>query len=199
MHVQKTGGNSISTALLPFSDDQKTIKKHQNGHDRFGIKGDVTPRKHAWLQEYYSVLGENIYQYEIVTSVKGPLERAVSMYFSPHRWYKLEEKEWTKVEPFWCFKRFSAIASKMYRLVDFLTIDGTVRSPDHLIRFETLQNDFEALAIKYALPINRSHLPHVNKSASNSALYQTAYNDRQVRDLVKSRFKEDYLLLEIFE
>jgi len=196
LHVQKTGGNSISVALLPFSSDRKKIKKHQDGIDRFGIEGDVTPRKHAWLQDYQDKLGSRLDEYDVVTSVRDPLDRAISMYFSPHRWYRREKSDWVKVEPFWCFDRFSGIVSEMYRIVDFLQIGNTTRTPDHLIKFETIQKDFDSLINRYQLPIENSILPHVNKSAASSTIRDEAYHDRKVRDLVKERFKEDYEILE---
>jgi len=196
LHVQKTGGNSISSALLPFSSDQKKLKKHQDGTDRFGIEGDITPRKHAWLQEYQGVLGSRLDDYDVVTSVRDPLDRAISMYFSPHRWYKRDKSDWVKVEPFWCFERFNKIVSDMYRVVDFLKVNNATRVPDHVIRFESIQEDFDSLIEKYELPINSSILPHVNKSAASSILRDTAYNDKKVHDLVKDRFKEDYEILE---
>ena len=196
LHVQKTGGNSISSALLPFSDDQKTIKKHQNGKDRFGVEGSITPRKHAWLQEYHDALGEKIDDYDVVTSVRDPLDRAISMYFSPHRWYRRDKKEWIKVDPFWDYDRFDEIVSNMYRVVDFLKIDNSIRKPNHIIRFENIQSDFASLVKKYELPIEVSLLPHVNKSVADDDLRAEALNNTKVQDLVKSRFKEDYTLLD---
>jgi len=197
LHVQKTGGNSISSALLPFSDDQKTIKKHQNGKDRFGIKGDVTPRKHAWLQEYQDSLGERINEFDVVTSVRDPLDRAVSMYFSPHRWYKRDkDDEWRKIEPFWSYEKFEEIISSMYRVVDFLKISDSIRMPDHVIRFEDMQKDFATLVKKYGLPLDISELPHVNKSAADMELRKEVLRNAKVQDLVKKRFMEDYRLLD---
>ncbi len=38
IHVPKTGGTSIQTLLLPFSDDEKVLVAHQDGYERFGVQ-----------------------------------------------------------------------------------------------------------------------------------------------------------------
>jgi hypothetical protein len=50
VHIPKTGGNSIQHVLLPISDDQKELKKHQDGLDRFEVIGPKTKKKHASLK-----------------------------------------------------------------------------------------------------------------------------------------------------
>ena len=42
LHVPKTAGNAIQNQLIRFSDDIKDISSHQDGVDRFDVKGRVT-------------------------------------------------------------------------------------------------------------------------------------------------------------
>lgn len=55
LHAPKTGGNRIQTLPAPFRDDTIILSAHQDGYDRFGIRGDVTPFKHVRLSDYADV------------------------------------------------------------------------------------------------------------------------------------------------
>ena len=87
IHVPKTGGNSIQTALQPFSDDKKVASGHQDGIDRFDIAGPATPSKHASLASYRDLLGD-ISQYFVFHSARHPFDRAISGYFSSSNWVR---------------------------------------------------------------------------------------------------------------
>jgi hypothetical protein len=85
IHIRKTGGNTIQKALLNsgVSLDKIKISGHQDGEDRFEIKGSYTKTKHMWLAEYLK--HEELLAANIFTCVRKPLQRLVSLYFSPHR------------------------------------------------------------------------------------------------------------------
>ena len=85
LHVPKTAGNAVQTYLLPHSDDQKVTHRHQDGVERFDVRGSVTPTKHATLQAYFDRLGTELDRFEIILPVRDPVDRALSLYFSPHR------------------------------------------------------------------------------------------------------------------
>lgn len=198
LHIQKTGGNSISKLFYPFSEDQITIRKHQDGVNRFGIRGKFTPRKHAYLTEYRDTMGSAMDDYDIVISVRNPLDRAISMYFSPHNWHRKNGESWEAVEPFWSMNRFDLIVNKMCQMSDFLRLDGKTQMPDYIINFDSMREDLISLSTKKNIPLNIDHLPHANQSAGTHEMMLQARQDRKVIELVQSRFQSDYELLERF-
>ena len=52
IHIPKTGGNSIASALEPWADDQRVINGGQDGVDRFELRNkDLGTSKHSpyWM------------------------------------------------------------------------------------------------------------------------------------------------------
>lgn len=87
IHVPKTGGNTIQQGLLNrgMSLDQVICSGHQDGRQRFELRGPITETKHQSLQRYYQLSSDAI-TLPVVVCVRRPFERLVSLYFSPHRW-----------------------------------------------------------------------------------------------------------------
>jgi hypothetical protein len=193
LHAPKTGGNSIQTLLQPFSDDAIVLKGHQDGRDRFEIKGNVTPRKHAYLSDYFKALGNGIDVYKTIISVRQPFHRAISFYFSPHRWMrKCEGAEgWALESAFWNLDEFEKSIESMAPMIDFLKIDDVPVRPDHIIRFENIAEDFESCATAIGFRSSLAELPHVNRSAA-AHMARDALNDADAERLVKERFAADY-------
>lgn len=191
LHVPKTGGNSLQKCLQPYSDDKFVTHGHQEGHDRFEIKGAVTPRKHATLADYALELGNRLENYKTVVSVRHPLDRAISYYFSPHRWMKrtTDGNGWTLENPFWNVDAFEKCFERLIPMVEFITLEGRLIQPDHVIRFETLTDDADRCAT--ALGLGRMDLPHVNKSHATEIVQEAAMNSA-ARDLVAEYFAADY-------
>lgn len=191
LHVPKTGGNSIQTLLQPISDDAFVLREYQDGRDRFAIKGGITPHKHAVLADYILALGDGIDDYKVVISVRHPFERAVSFYFSPHRWLNRSESsdDWGMDDPYWSLDAFEACLDKMVPMVNFVTVGERLVEPDHVIRFEHLASDFRRCAGDLGLEI--TSLPHVNRSASTD-LAKRAMADGDARALCADRFAADY-------
>ena len=200
LHVPKTGGTSITRALLPYSDDEMYLHKHQDGIERLGVRGENTPRKHARLSEYHRLLGRDFRKYDVAISVRNPLDRAVSMYFSPNRWFRKVGDQWELEKPYWDYDRFEEMVLKMRSLADFLRIPGIlrkkIRRPNHLIRFEQIDADLEALCKSYGIPFAAADLPHANKSAANSAQVEAAKSDKAVQKLIHDNFSLDLKILE---
>lgn len=91
IHVPKTGGNFFSRSFAQFSDDNIVVNQRYDGVDRFDIQGPITQRKHQSLSEYAEVMGSSIAEYTVVAFARPPLERLLSLYFSPHRWIVAKE------------------------------------------------------------------------------------------------------------
>lgn len=191
LHVPKTGGNSIQKLIQPFSDDKFVYRGHQDGRNRFEIEGQITPRKHALLSEYAAVLGQDLERFQIVISVRHPVARAVSFYFSPHRWFKRnsETNEWQLGLPHWSLDAFEECLKGIVPMVDFVRVADSLVRPNHIIRFESLVHDFELCA--HSLGLDIRGLPHVNQSVSRKMATDAA-SDPAVRHLVEQQFASDF-------
>lgn len=183
LHVPKTGGNAIQTKLLPLSEDHQVTNMSQDGFHRFGVKGPVTPRKHAVLSEYFDILGDDLNSYKIAISHRPPFERMVSLYFSGHRW--------TASEPVWSEEQFIDLAKKTPTTADFLRIKGKIVQPDFVLRFDELQVDFASLVEALSLPLQSTILPTLNSSAATSEMVKSVLSDKNLRDIVNEIARED--------
>lgn len=195
LHVPKTGGNSIQTALLPISEDSPSQVRHQDGVDRFGITGPRTPHKHAVLSDYKDRLGETFDVFNLVISVRHPFPRALSMYFSPSRWQKKTSLgDWEEQSPLWNegdFLSLIADPQKLRPMVDFLKLDGVPRAPNFVLRHETLDCDYRKLCAQLQLPPHIATLPTVNRSAASSETLSRLLASQSLRDTTEMVFKDD--------
>lgn len=194
IHIPKTGGNSLSSALLRYSEDElMTSVWHQDGVDRFDINNPgYGTHKHSILAEYRAALPEDLYAGLFKFSVlRNPWERVISAYFSPHQVLSLQ------IRGGWNRKRFLELL-KSGRLIarplrHFIT---TIPSPegttaldselDFLLRYEHIEADFAELCDRIEVP--RIALPRLN--ASDRKPY-THYYDAELREIVGQRYAEE--------
>lgn len=196
LHVPKTAGNAINLALLPHSEDKISLKAHNDGFDRFGIQGPRTPRKHATLQEYRAVLGDEFAEFKVAISVRDPVERAVSLYFSPSRWMKKSIFGWRSARPrHWSMTTFAAILERTPSIAEFLTVDGALVRPDFVLRNESLVADFSRLTDALGIAAQLSTTRRVNASCGSAKQISEARADPGVQRMVRERFAADYALL----
>jgi hypothetical protein len=190
LHAPKTGGNSILGTLLPFSDDRRVVVDHMDGVDRLTITGPVTPRKHARLAEY-AARGVNVAGMFVFISVRHPFERALSFYFSPHRWARQgTDGGWYFEAPAWNADAFADFIGDIPTMVDFLRVGATIRRPDEVIRMENISADFSRVAGRIGVPPTLV-LPHRNRAIVASSVRSLGRSDPGVRRLVEGRFAED--------
>jgi hypothetical protein len=191
LHVPKTGGNSISHLLRPHADDQITTRPGQDGYDRFNIRGAITPHKHATLSDCAARLGAQLGNYRIIISVRDPLSRAVSFYFTPSRWMRRTPSGWQSEAPRWDRAAFfKLIESEMTPASAFLTLPHGRTAPSFTLRYESLAPDAARLCTFLTLPV--TDLPHVNATAAAPSQIATALTDPKVRARVADVFAEDY-------
>ena len=187
LHVPKTGGNAIQSALFPYSDDEKALIGHQDAKDRFDVRGDATPHKHATLAQYAERI--DVSGYRLAISVRHPFKRAISFYFSPHRWLKKKRGQWVPTEPEWNRSKFISFLNDIIPASDFLKLDGTIRTPDFIIRHENISADFRKLTDALELP--PMQLERVNKGRAQDDLLRSIETDVELRRIVEKHFRAD--------
>src|SRR5881396_2731456 len=179
VHIPKTAGNSIQSALRDFSEDQLVaLRKEQDGIERFGLRSpNYNVKKHSTLREYHDALGgeqfRNLYKF---TCVRNPWDRIVSYYFTP-----------TQNPETWNRKKFRAIISKAVSVANYLRLnedeEDSFANVDYIMRLENLADDFRVVCGR--LDISPPTLPHYNRS--NRKHYSKYYDD-ELRELVRTRF-----------
>ena len=179
VHIPKTAGNSIQSALRDYSEDQLVaLRKEQDGIERFGLRNPKYQiKKHSMLREYHDALGpeqfRDLYKF---TCVRNPWDRMVSYYFTP-----------TQHPETWNRKKFREIIFKAVSVADYLRLGDGEEDPfanvDHIIRFENLADDFAAVCA--AIDIPPPTLPQYNRSHRD---HYTKYYDDELRELVRTRF-----------
>lgn len=190
IHVPKTAGNSVQEILLPFSDDVKTQTAHQDGTERFGLSGAVTKRKHAMLRDYEDALGpEALSSYAKFCVVRNPWERALSHYFSPHRWMAQTASGFAPVSPVWDEEQFLSLLGELKPACHYMSDRSGAYRADFVLRFETLAEDFAQAHARLGLP-GPAALPHRNRRADSYslALYE---NSPLLADAVAEAMADD--------
>lgn len=185
VHIPKTGGNSIQQALIDYSEDRIVLANHfQDGVNRFGIYSPNIPsRKHSAINDYASMLGREIFNDIFKFScVRNPWDRLISFYFSPHNGVKTWDRD-----------MFISLVKRVRPMIDYLRVHNTginrAKSSidiDYIIRYESLQDDFDAVCDKLELP--RRSLPHRNKSDHN---HYSEYYDDALLKMVSNLFAKD--------
>jgi hypothetical protein len=179
VHIPKTAGNSIQSALRDYSEDQLVaLRKEQDGIERFGLRNPKYKiKKHSTLHEYRDALGDkqfgSLYKF---TCVRNPWDRMVSYYFTPTQRPESFDR-----------KKFRRIISEAVSIADYLRLDRDEEDPfanvDYVMRFENLAEDFRAVC--GSLRISPATLPRYNRS--NREHYSKYYDD-ELRELVTKRF-----------
>jgi hypothetical protein len=193
IHVPKTGGTSISSVLLPFSDDKKVTVKHQDGEQRFGLIGDVTPHKHVTLQEYFDILGSDALSYRIIVTARHPFERAVSGYFSPHKWMQQDTSGiWQITEPFWDERRFFELLSVPNHrpATTWLLVDDHIVDPNFIVWHAQFDRHVRKLVELLQLPINPT-IPKKNSTAAGVDLRNRVLSSYELSAEVERLYKVD--------
>ncbi|HEX4697661.1 MAG TPA: sulfotransferase family 2 domain-containing protein [Candidatus Udaeobacter sp.] len=179
VHIPKTAGNSIQSALRDYSEDELVaLRKEQDGVERFGLRNPrYNLKKHSTLAEYRKALASDqfaeLYKF---TCVRNPWDRMVSYYFTP-----------TQTPELWDRKKFRATISKAVPVADYLRLNDDEKDPfknvDYVIHFENLNKDFQAVCETLGIPA--ASLQHYNRS--NREHYSKYYDD-ELRELVRERF-----------
>jgi hypothetical protein len=187
IHVPKTGGNSISSSLKDYFDDDVVMRKSAGNTEKKSSEegvlvinkefwGDTNCHKHASLQNYYNILGEKINEYTIISGCREPKDRILSSIRFSNKLLQKKIKNILGISNL-------ILPKEQYK---YLLINGKFRC-DKLIKYENIQQDFEKICV--FLGIENKKLPHINKS-KREPVNLTKKDIRKIRQ----KYKEDYLL-----
>lgn len=186
VHRGKSAGNSLSEALLPFSEDEKVILNAvQDGVERFNIINRTHgTKKHDTLEMYSSRLPPEMFAGLFKFAVlRNPFTRLVSAYFSPHRVLNGKVNGFVRDD-------FLQIIARQRTFRDACCLPGAARldeNLDRILRFEALPDDFATLAEEIGLP----EVPTLGiRNKGGVRDWQSCY-DRQTVALVRTRFGEE--------
>ncbi|MGO9037279.1 MAG: sulfotransferase family 2 domain-containing protein [Steroidobacteraceae bacterium] len=186
LHVPRTGGNSIQSYLLPFSEDGKQILEKQDGVNTFGIAGPVTPHKHATQHDYAAEV--QLSDYKIAMSVRHPIDRALSLYFAPIRVLSGGREAQAPFD----LDAFNMLVRGMRPMADFVKIGERIEMPGLVLRYENgVHANIARLARFFGLPIPE-RVQHLN--AGEADRRDTIRCDHRIARTVRRRFAEDFEL-----
>ena len=196
IHVPKTGGNSIQNILADYSEDTLIAnEKHQDGIERFELRNNTYKlKKHSKLSRYRKLLDTDLYQqlFKFAT-IRNPWDKMISMYFSPHR----GTDKWSREEFILLIKNSATLQDYVNlpsfsdRLRKHLELAARPRpldrDIDYLIRFETLNDDFNIVCRKIGLPAV-AKLPVRNRGDRK---HYSHYYDDELREIVAHKFANE--------
>lgn len=200
VHIPKTAGNAISKVLLPFADDKLVVSGHQDGYDRFSVVGPHTLAKHQSVAGYEEALGGQISgDLRVLAVFRNPIDRLVSLYFSPHR-FKSRRRYWSRIQR----QKLEKVSSPL-NLPEFreliqreassreLLVNKQNRFPDNLslLPFEDLEQNLFSHPWLAFIGSQARKLPRVNRSANDSLKAEAVRDPRVIDAVMTSRHVHD--------
>jgi len=197
IHVPKTGGNSVQSILIDYSEDKIIAEaNHQDGIEMFNIRNDTyNINKHSTLSDYKKEIEPEIFEklYKFCT-IRNPWDMMISFYFSPNRGVKEWDRESFKhlITRVATLRHYIITPPSISKINDLLGIDlvpnfkAIDNDIDFIMRFEFLYADFKHVCENLNIPF--SYLPHRNKS---NRKHYSKYYDEELIKLVKDKFKEE--------
>jgi hypothetical protein len=198
VHIQRTGGNSI-----------RRIFNEMDSHalQDIPIPSEKNRLKHCFISDIHAAVDDELFStYTKFAIVRNPFDRLFSWYSmfkhntiaksemagGVQRTAMLGNAVESAVDPY--LETFESFLSMPNRglferfydnQIDYLQLDGKL-AVDVVLRFENLNNDFNALAQKLNFPVQ---LPVVNQSIRTQN-YPHAYNST-TQQIVTDRFSRD--------
>jgi hypothetical protein len=217
VHINKTAGTSVTDALAPclrWNDivlGATPVGTALNApyRDRFGLY------KHSTAREIRAVVGDEVWRsYTTFCVLRDPIDRAVSLYRYLKRMQADRSELRRRLRDLLGRSRPDWPATVALRETD--SFSAFIRHPrihfdpgflgqhafvcdeagnvivDRLLRFETIADDFAALAAELGLPADP--IGHSNRSGTGAGAARPELSDDDVAFL-KERFARDYALL----
>jgi len=188
IHVPKTGGNSVSRALLPYSEShlEEAISPagFGSGENFWTVDPELGRDKHFTVDMYAERM--DIHEYFIFSTVRNPLDWVVSLYFFRKQTGNTEEYSWLRAgtDEFDSNEFLQFLQSGEPTQSSFF---GTGQFPVHLLRFETLSDDFKEVCNR--LKIRCHSLEKINSSR------RPAYSeilDAELKNIIAEIYDVDF-------
>lgn len=193
IHSPKTAGNFVQSLFIQYSSDYKVLRDDQDGTHRFEIRGQYTTKKHANLNDYQSAGYTFSDTTKVVISVRNPVERAVSYYYSPFRWVYLNESgRIVARKPYWNLNKFKSSISHLPSMTSQLELNAALREPDLVIRFESLFDGVKDFCRLLRVPVDLSRAEKLNSSSIGDQAFKRRCRDKEVVDLVRNHYDSDF-------
>jgi hypothetical protein len=175
LHINKTAGTSIKEYLIELTKPSHYVQ---------------IGATHSPLESTARYMGKRFNDYTILTSVRNPFARLLSIYLYRRRRYKNGERSETTAQahklPF--KKWFTNVVAKSSRFTDLsisssILIDGQQPDNVYIITLESLNKDM-AKFVKDVMGIDtKKKVPHVNRTDLIKGHYKKYY-DKEMIDLV---------------
>lgn len=190
IHIPKTGGNSILTALFG-STEVTQLQEHIEYHKNLFKSGYG-----HWTA--LELMKSNIPEYKkrfSFCTIRNPYYRFVSAYFHiiTNVRTDLSNISFENFTQSFVSGKIRIPATRSLKLQsDFIYDNNKQPLIKYIMRLENIQNDFEILTKK--LNINIDELPHVNKSIKRNKPYLDYYNEK-TKSMITDWYKKDFELL----
>ena len=214
VHVKKTAGNFFSRTFLRYSDDQMSVEDDQDGIERFEIKGRHTLAKHQYVRHYRKLLGADFAHYTVYATVRPPLERLISLCYTPRRLQKAQQIVSSTVDyaqrPI-ALEVFETVVNTEDSIWEILDLDNATVAPTlstpgqhvagakiKLLDFSNLSAEMKAFAETYGFDITDQPEHPINATgAKRNPLELNAHQMDKLRELVSnSKHAADFALFE---
>jgi hypothetical protein len=216
IHIEKTGGNSLTNLLSKYSGENKFRRKsYQDLNNTFELKGKFTKDKHQKIKDYKKLLKNQFKKYKIITIVRNPFERLISFYFGIDGNTKINPiiRNYNKFHEFFFGKFFFINTGKYIRpkltlekfkkfvklnkcQSDYIKINSNFYKPHFLIKFENYNNDVQKICRKLNIEYKKIH---VNKSPYKPSdkwllrdLENIVYDSHHKEDYKRFKYKKIY-------
>jgi hypothetical protein len=195
IHIPKTGGNSVSSALQIFTDIHFVGANSPSGfggNENFWpidpIHGNI---KHFSIDKWYELLGEKICEYFLFCTVRNPIDRAISLYFFTKQAIAYNQIAWLEDYSEEAKDRF--IKSEFVKFLNSglqsqtSYLKSQTKLNVHVMKFEQLVEDFAFVCRRLDLSV--ACLPRIN--ASRRPLF-TNLLDAYSLKLLAEIFEDDF-------
>lgn len=199
VHIAKTGGTSIRSALTPLllKDPFRLIQYFFNRvSDITNHKAGVKFPRHAKIIAAYEILPRDVFNKMFKFAfVRNPWDLQVSSYHHVKKERPHLLKNIKSFEEFLIFKleesrpyHYILDASKEPQWLSLIDLSGNCLV-DFIGRFENLEQDFQKVLTHLGIK-KKIALPHKRKSKTREKDYRKYYNERTY-DLIEKHFKLD--------
>lgn len=187
VHVPKTAGTSVKTALKPYS-----LPRPPRWYSllrRFGLPRDYRRYRfpiHVSLAAIERVVPPEVFRgYFKFAFVRNPWDRLVSSYHNiRERPAHPQHRRVQRLPDFDAYVRYEAARGKLHQQRMLLDASGRL-GVDFLGRFENLAADFAQIRARIGL---ETPLAHANRSSRSD--YRAYYGER-LREYVRAQWRED--------